>query len=62
LVTELGKRDFKNTITDEDEKYMDENDGWFPDRIHDIYESYEKEFDKYGLKNVVVNFEGKKAI
>jgi hypothetical protein len=27
LVTELGKRDFKNTITDEDEKYMDENDG-----------------------------------
>jgi len=25
-----------------------------PDRIHDIYKTYEKEFDKNGVENIVV--------
>ena len=53
LVTELGKRDFKKTMTKEEKKYIDEHNGWLPDRIHDIYKSYEKEFDKNGVENMV---------
>ena len=54
LQTELGKRDFKRTMTKEEEKFIEEHNGWLPDRIHDIYKTYEKEFDKNGVENIVV--------
>lgn len=34
-------------ITKEEEKMKKEN--WFPERIHDIYKKYQKEFEKYGI-------------
>ncbi len=54
LETELGKRDFKRTMTKEEGKFIEEHNGWLPDRINDIYKLYEKEFDKNGVENIVV--------
>ena len=54
LETRMGKRDFEQTITEEERQYMKENDGWFPDRIHGIYEKYRKEFEKYGIDRLEI--------
>lgn len=54
LATEMGKRDFIRTITNDDKEYIKEHDGWLPDRIHDIYEIYHKEFEDHGIDRLEV--------
>jgi len=54
LETRMGKRDFERTITEEEKKYIEENNGWLPDRIHDIYEKYEKEFEEHGIDRLEI--------
>lgn len=55
LETRLGKRDFFRTMTEAEKKEMDENNGWYPDRIHELYKKYGEEFQKHGLDRVEVN-------
>ncbi len=54
LEVRLGKRDFARTITEEEEKYIEENNGWFPERIHEIYEKYRKEFEENGIERLEI--------
>lgn len=54
LEVRIGKRDFERTITADDKKYIKENKGWYPERIHDIYEKYEKEFEEYGIDRLEI--------
>jgi len=49
LIMRLGKRDFFNTITNEEQEYIDQNNGWLPKRIQECYDKWRKEFEKYGL-------------
>lgn len=53
LETRLGKRDFERTMT-EIEEIKTKKDGWYPDRICDIYEKYEKEFEEYGIERLEI--------
>lgn len=53
LTMRLGKRDFYRDMTDEEKKEAKEN-GWLPDRVHEFYDKYEKEFDKYGIGRLEV--------
>ena len=50
----LGQRDFERQKTKEDEKHMEENNGWFPEKIHEIYDKYEKEFETHGLERLEI--------
>lgn len=52
LERRLGQRDFSESITEQEKKEMKENGNWFPDRIHEIYKMYEKEFEKHGLERL----------
>ncbi|MBU2530813.1 MAG: hypothetical protein KKD35_07220 [Elusimicrobia bacterium] len=54
LETRMGKRDFGRTITKEEGKYIEENNGWFPERIHEIYEKYRKEFEENGIERLKI--------
>ena len=54
LATEMGKRDFMRSITSDDRKYIAEHDGWLPDRIGDIYETYHKEFEDHGIDRLEI--------
>lgn len=49
LEVRMGKRDFERTITEEEKKYIKENKGWLPERIHEIYEKYRQEFENHGI-------------
>jgi len=53
LVTALGKRDFYKTITDTDKQFIEKED-MFPERIHQLYEKYEEEFDKFGIDRLEI--------
>jgi len=54
LEVRMGKRDFERTMTEEDKKYIKENKGWYPERIHDIYEKYRKEFETHGIDRLEI--------
>lgn len=54
LSRRLGQKDFARTITKEEERYMKEKDGWFPERIHEIYDKYDKEFEKHGIDRLEI--------
>ena len=54
IATRLGQRDFERQKTKEDEKYMQENNGQYPEKIHEIYDKYEKEFETYGLERLEI--------
>lgn len=49
LETRMGKRDFERTKTEDEEKQMRENGGWYPERVHELYDRYAEEFEKYGI-------------
>ena len=52
LETRLGKRDFEKTMTEAERKEMQKNNGWYPERIHEIYESWNREFEKNGVERL----------
>ena len=54
LSRRLGQRDFKRTVTKEEERHMKDNDGWFPERIHKIYEEYDKEFEEHSIDRLEI--------
>jgi len=54
LEVRMGKRDFERTMTEEDKKYIKENKGWLPERVHDIYDKYRKEFERYGIDRLEI--------
>lgn len=58
LTTRLGKRDFWRTITPK-EKQEIKKQNWLPERIHEIYEKYEKEFEEHGLDRIKIDEEQK---
>ena len=51
LERRLGQRDFYESMTEKDRKEM-KNDNWLPERIHEIYKMYEKEFEKHGIEQL----------
>jgi len=53
LETDLGKRDFLKTLTDEERKKI-EKDGWLPDRVNEFYDRYAKEFEKHGIERLYI--------
>ena len=54
LEVRMGKRDFERSITADDKRYIKENKGWFPERIHEIYEKYRREFENYGIDRLEI--------
>jgi len=50
----MGKRDFENTKTEEEEKEVEESGGMLPHRISEIYEKYGEEFEKHGIERLEV--------
>lgn len=59
LNTALAQRDFYRTITKEEKKYMADNDGIFPERVHVLYRKYAKEFEKHGVDRLEIVEKGK---
>lgn len=55
LATRLGKRDYFATITPEEKESIKKNNGWYTDRVHEIYEKYHKEFEKYGISRLNID-------
>lgn len=58
LETRLGKRDFEKTMTEAEKNELAEKQ-WYPERIHEIYESWSKEFEKNGVERLEI-INGKK--
>jgi len=56
LEVAFGKRDFWRTVTPEEKEEMKKND-WLPERIHEIYEKYAKEFEKHGIDRLEIKTE-----
>lgn len=54
LARDLGQRDFYRTMSNEEKKFIQKNNGWLPERIHKIYKWYEDEFEKNGLENIKI--------
>lgn len=54
LSTRLGQRDFERTMSKEEEQHIKDNNGWFPERIHEIYEKYDEEFEKHGIDRLEI--------
>ncbi|MBI1755077.1 hypothetical protein HYR65_02225 [Candidatus Azambacteria bacterium] len=54
LSTRLGQRDFEKTISKEEKQHMKDNNGRFPERIHTLYEEYDKEFEKHGIDRLEI--------
>lgn len=54
LEVRLGKRDFFKSMTKEEEREIEEKDGWLPERIHEIYEKWGKEFEKNGIERLEI--------
>ncbi len=59
LEVRMGKRDFERTITADDKKYIKENKGWYPERIHGLYDKYGDEFEKYGIERLEIERDDK---
>ncbi|KKQ91732.1 MAG: hypothetical protein UT58_C0004G0026 [Microgenomates group bacterium GW2011_GWC1_39_7b] len=53
LQTRMGKRDFFKSITKEEKEGLKKN-FCLPERVHKIYEKYEKEFEKYGIDRLEI--------
>ena len=51
LEIRLGQRDFTEGLTKEELQKMSKN-FWLPDKIHQYYRKYEKEFEKYGIQRL----------
>ena len=58
LETRLGKRDFMRTATEAEMEEMEDNDGWYPDRIQGIYDGWSKEFEDHGIDRLEVSGNG----
>jgi len=54
LEVRMGKRDFERTKTKEEEKQIRENNGWYPERIHELYDKYAEEFENYGIDRLEI--------
>lgn len=54
LITDLGQRDFYRTVTTEEDKVLKKEGGRLPERVHEIYEWYEKEFEQNGIENIKI--------
>ncbi|MCX6375912.1 MAG: hypothetical protein NTU88_07780, partial [Armatimonadetes bacterium] len=50
----LGQRDFRRTVTKEEKKFIADNDGLFPERMHVLYKKYSKEFEKHGIDRLEI--------
>ncbi len=53
LEVRMGKRDFWRTMSEKERKDIEKN-GCLPERIHELYAKYEKEFEKYGIDRIEI--------
>lgn len=53
LETDLGKRDFFRTMTNEEREEMEQRE-LLPDRVQQIYDMYADEFEKNGIDNLEI--------
>ena len=53
LITRLGKRDFWRSVTPGEKKKLDKEE-WLPERVHELYEKYEKEFEEHGIDRLEI--------
>lgn len=53
LTTRLGKRDFWRSASPKEKKETEKRN-WLPDRVHNIYEKYDKEFEEYGIDRLEI--------
>lgn len=54
LETGLGQRDFHRTMSKEEKKFIADNNGLFPERMHVLYKKYAREFEKHGLDRLEI--------
>lgn len=50
----LGQRDLDRTMT-KAERDEAEQVGWLPERVHELYEKYSDEFEKFGIERLEIN-------
>ena len=53
LVTRMGRRDFWKTVTPEEKKEIKKQE-WLPERVHEFYDKYEKEFEENGIDRLEI--------
>ncbi len=53
LVTALGKRDFWQTVTKEEEMKI-KKEKWLPERVHTFYDKYWDEVNQYGVDRLKI--------
>jgi hypothetical protein len=54
LHVDLGQRDFYRTITKEEKKFIKDNNGMFPDRVHELYGKYSEELETHGIDRLEI--------
>ena len=59
LYTTLGQRDFYRTITEEERKFIADNNGLFPERMHVLYKKYARELERHGIDRLEIVVEEK---
>lgn len=53
LQTRMGKRDFFKNITKVEKEELKKKQ-WLPERVHEFYDKYEKEFEKHGIDRLKI--------
>ena len=59
LEMRLGKRDFARTVTKEELQQMERDHGFYPERIHALYEKWGREIEEHGVNRLEVDYAAK---
>ncbi len=41
-------------MSEKERKDIERNNGWLPERIHELYTKYEEEFEKHGIDRIEI--------
>jgi len=55
LEIRLGQRDFARTVSEKEKIEMRAGHGWYPERIHKLYEKWGREFEEYGVDRLTID-------
>ncbi|MFH1189006.1 MAG: hypothetical protein V1652_04165 [bacterium] len=54
LMVRLGQRDLERTATEEEKQEMTKNDDLYLDRLNDVYQKLEEEFEDHGIERLEI--------
>lgn len=59
---QMGQRDFFGSLTEKQIRALEAKANGFPERIHKLYEKYQKEFAEHGICGYVVSWIARECI